>query len=238
MSYSYQPNVEGRGGRLTSVNLSGARDVESTKVMSNEMGEEVHHSLTLEPCLNHVCVNPVCGGPDTTVVDQRSARIETTDSEMFIAEASSTLKRKRKRVRISQSQSATTQATTTSSSSRRQRMIEQQRRGLLDLEIGRIRQRYYEQEKILEREIEKLERMYESAMKQLEEQEEEEEEDNSESVAGLWEVQSTYAKTEPDPDNPDNGELEQQGLGRPSTCAPESGKWCSVADQHVENRHS
>ena len=226
--YSCQLNVEGRGERLTGINLSGARDVKCAKVISNKIGEDVHHSLTLEPCLisrsRKPCLFKVCGGPDTAAVDQRSSRIRTTDSEMFMVDASSSiLERKRKRIRVTQSQSAST-----NTNSRRERMIEQQRRGLLDVEIGRIRERYYEQEKVLEKEVEKLEKMYEMAMERLEEEEKEEEEEEEEdvdnSVAGLWEVQSTYPETEPDPDNPDNIELEalrpegehrQQGLGQP-----------------------
>jgi hypothetical protein len=80
MSYSgRRPKAEGRE-RLTSIAASEVRDVES----ANETGEGVHPSLTS----SYSMLKPCSRWPDTTVVDQSSARArtqQTTDSEMFFA---------------------------------------------------------------------------------------------------------------------------------------------------------
>ena len=61
MSYSHRPKAERRRERLinTSITASGARDMESTKVMLNETGEGSHSSFF---DLKLVCLNPVRGG--------------------------------------------------------------------------------------------------------------------------------------------------------------------------------
>ncbi|KAI0280819.1 hypothetical protein BGY98DRAFT_1095305 [Russula aff. rugulosa BPL654] len=205
MSYSHRPKAEGHRERLinTSIAASGARDMESTKVMSNET--------------------------DPTIVDQRSARTGTTDLVMFIADAVdedcdsdvSTVHKLRMqcgsedlekglggvaafverdsddvaptlewRERILHSQRAT-QATT--SSSRQQQTAEERWHASLEIEIERIRGHYHEQERVLEREIVKLEQMYEWDVKQLEKEENDEE---NYSVADRWEIQSDYQPTE------------------------------------------
>ena len=83
MSYSRRPKAGGRRKRLTdtSIAASGAGGVESTEFVSNKTGEGVHASL------NRAIPKSCSRWPDTTVVDQRSARAETTDSEMSIADA-------------------------------------------------------------------------------------------------------------------------------------------------------
>ena len=68
-------------------------------------------------------------------------------------------------------------------------------RAKLDAEIERIRQHYHEQEKVLEREIVRLERRYEWTIAQLER---EEQDDGSCSVDGWEEVRSDYQPTECD----------------------------------------
>ena len=92
------------------------------------------------------------------------------------------------RGRVLHSQEAT-QAT----SSRQQYTAEEHWLRSLEIEIGKIRQHYREQEKIMEREILKHEQRYEWALKQLEKGEKEEEDY---SVAEWWEVQSDYQPTE------------------------------------------
>lgn len=68
-------------------------------------------------------------------------------------------------------------------------------RAKLDAEVQRIRQHYLKQEKILEREIVRLERRYEWTIAQLER---EEQDDGSYSVDGWEEVRSDYQPTECD----------------------------------------
>ncbi|KAF8489377.1 hypothetical protein F5888DRAFT_1738804 [Russula emetica] len=204
-----------RRERLTNTSMaaSGARDVESTEVVSNKT--------------------------DTIVVDQRSARTGTTDSEMSIADVvdedcdldASTVTNTRMqrgsrysekglggvapfiernlgnvaptldwRGRVLHSQEAT-QAT----SSRQQHTAEE-----------RIRQHYQKQEMILEGEIVKHVQRYELAIKQLEEWEKDEEDYP---VPEWWEVQSDYQPTECGDDGgryhmPER-EFKQQALGQP-----------------------
>ena len=92
------------------------------------------------------------------------------------------------RGRVLHSQEAT-QAT----SSRQQYTAEEHWLRSLEIEIGKIRQHYREQEKIMEREILKHKQRYERALKQLDEGEKE---DEDYSVAEWWEVQSDYQPTE------------------------------------------
>jgi hypothetical protein len=92
--------------------------------------------------------------------------------------------------RILHSQKAT-QATT--SSSRQQQTAEERWHASLEIEIERIRGHYHEQERVLEREIVKLEQIYEWDVKQLEKEENDEE---NYSVADRWEIQSDYQPTE------------------------------------------
>ena len=91
------------------------------------------------------------------------------------------------RGRVLHSQKAT-QAT----SSRQQQTAEERWRASLEIEIERIRRHYQEQEKILEREVVKLEQRYAWDMKQLEKEKDEE----NYSVAKWWEVESDYQPTE------------------------------------------
>jgi hypothetical protein len=70
---------------------------------------------------------------------------------------------------------------------------EERWRASLEIEIERIRRHFHMQEGILEKEIVKLEQMYERDMKQLEKEEKDEEEYP---VAGWGEVQSDYEPTE------------------------------------------
>ena len=76
---------------------------------------------------------------------------------------------------------------------------EERWRASLEIEIERIRQHFHMQEGILEKEIMKLEQMYERDMKQLEKEEKDEEEYP---VAGWGEVQSDYEPTECGDDGP------------------------------------
>ena len=78
-------------------------------------------------------------------------------------------------------------------SSRQQQTAEERWRASLEIEIERIRRHYQEQEKILEREVVKLEQRYAWDMKQLEREEKDEE---NYSVAKWWEVESDYQPTE------------------------------------------
>jgi len=108
------------------------------------------------------------------------------------------------------------QGATQATNSRRQQTAEERWHASLEVEIERIRQHYYEQERILEGEIVKHEQRYELAMKQLE-QGENDDEDNS--VAEWWEVQSDYQPTECGNDGsgylmPER-RLGQQALGQP-----------------------
>jgi len=109
------------------------------------------------------------------------------------------------------------QETTQASSSRRQHTAKERWRALLKIEIERIRKHYHEQEKVLEREVAKLEQSYEWEIKQLE-KEEKDEVDSP--VAEWWEVQSDYQPTECGDGSiyliPER-ELEQRhgGLGQP-----------------------
>ena len=66
-------------------------------------------------------------------------------------------------------------------------------RALLETEFERIRKHYLEQEKVLEREVAKLEQSYEWEIKQSE-KEGKDEEDYP--VAEWWDVQSDYQPTE------------------------------------------
>jgi hypothetical protein len=72
------------------------------------------------------------------------------------------------------------------------RPTEERWRASLEIEIERIRRHYQEQEKILEREVVKLEQRYAWDMKQLEKEKDEE----NYSVAKWWEVESDYQPTE------------------------------------------
>ena len=85
------------------------------------------------------------------------------------------------------------QEATQASSSRRQHMAKERWRSLLEIEIERIRKHYHEQEKVLEREVTKLEQSYESEIKELEKKEKDEEDYP---VTEWWEVQSDYQPTE------------------------------------------
>ncbi|KAI0278120.1 hypothetical protein BGY98DRAFT_975495 [Russula aff. rugulosa BPL654] len=180
MSYSRRPKAEGRREKFTNTSIaaSGARDMGSTKVMLNET--------------------------DHAVVDQRSAETGTTDSEMFIADAvdkdcdsyviisedsetrpgsvapfidrnpdnvmvASTLEWRRRVLPVH------SQRTAQATSSRQQQTAEERWSASLEIEIERIRRHFHEQEMVLEREIVKLEQMYEWDMKQLEEEENDEE---------------------------------------------------------------
>jgi hypothetical protein len=69
---------------------------------------------------------------------------------------------------------------------------EGRRRAKLDAEIERIRQHYHKQEKVLEKEIVRLERRYEWAIAQLEREEQEE----YPCFVDGWEVRSDYQPTE------------------------------------------
>ena len=81
----------------------------------------------------------------------------------------------------------------TTSSFRQQQTIEERWHTSLEIKIEQIRQDYHEKERILEREIVKLEQRYEWVMEQLE-REEDDEEDYS--VAERWVVGSDYQPTE------------------------------------------
>jgi hypothetical protein len=146
------------------------------------------------------------------------------------------------RGRVIHSQEAT-QAT----SSRRLPTAEERWRASLEIEIKRIRQHYYEQEKILEREIVKHEQRYENAMRELE-QEEEDDEDHP--VAEWWEVQSDYQPTECGNDGsgylmPER-RLEQQAIGQSlqslkgqdfSSVSPPAAKNPSFAGSKITEEH-
>lgn len=92
------------------------------------------------------------------------------------------------------------------------------------------------QEKILEREVEKLEQMYELAIEQFEE---------DHPVANCWEVQSNYP-----PKGPRRVATWQRGneamtstscLGASSNSLCMFSKWCTIADRHtvvLANRRS
>jgi hypothetical protein len=85
------------------------------------------------------------------------------------------------------------QRTAQATSSRQQQTAEERWSASLEVEIERIRRHFHEQEMVLEREIVKLEQMYEWDMKQLEQEENDEE---NYPVAGWWEDQSDYQPTE------------------------------------------
>ncbi len=84
------------------------------------------------------------------------------------------------------------QEATQATSSPQQDTAEERRGALLQTEIERIRQHYWEQEKILEWEYAKLEQKYKEIRQQLE-KEEKDEEDYP--VVEWWEVDSDYEPT-------------------------------------------
>ena len=96
------------------------------------------------------------------------------------------------RRRVLLSQKAYQPATT--GSFHQQQTAEERWHTSLEIKIEQIRRDYREKERVLEREIVKLERRYEWVMEQLEREDDDDEEDYS--VAERWEVGSDYQRTE------------------------------------------
>ena len=97
------------------------------------------------------------------------------------------------RERVLQSQKSDAQAI--ASSSRQRQTAEERWHAKMEAEIAQIRQRFQEEEEMLERQIVNLEEAYKSQMKQLEE-EENDEQNYYVGELERWEVQSDYQPTE------------------------------------------
>jgi hypothetical protein len=113
------------------------------------------------------------------------------------------------REKVLQSQQAAAQAI--ASSSRQRQTAEERWHAKLETEIEQIRQRFREEEEMLEREIVNLEERYELDMRQLEE---EENDDENYYVDEQWEVQSDYQPTECGDDGSGSTKVDQREMKR------------------------